>query len=61
MESLRVVVQVILAILAIVALFGVYMVVWGAGAAGYGSIDASWAIFAATIALWMFDKSFAKK
>ena len=61
MESLKVVLQVVLAILAIVALFGVYMVVWGASGAGYGSTEASWAIFAATVALMMFDRSFAKK
>ena len=57
MDGLKVVVQVVLAILVLVALYGVYMVLWGAGGAGYGSADASWAIFAATVAIMVFDKS----
>jgi hypothetical protein len=57
MEGMKVVIQVVLAILALVALYGVYMVLWGASAAGYGSADASWAIFAATVAVMVFDKS----
>lgn len=61
MENFKIVLQVVLAILVLVALFGVYMVVWGASGYGYGSMEASVAILTATAALWVFDKSFAKK